>query len=91
MMITDWLPPQRCVVTHLGAFVRGDGIFEVLSRAPVDQTGRPQAEFRWTERIVLPLPTLIGKPLAAVLIGPLARIGLGWSLRRFARIAGLSS
>ncbi|HUC58581.1 MAG TPA: SRPBCC family protein [Streptosporangiaceae bacterium] len=83
MVITEWDPPNRCTVTHQGNVVRGAGVFEVLPR------GETQAEFRWTERIELPAP--IGKPLAQLLIGPVTRIGLGASLRRFARLASASS
>jgi hypothetical protein len=88
MLITQWQPPRRCVVTHQGKLVRGAGIFEVLPcEARPGRTG-PRSEFRWTEELELPLPPVIGRPLATALIGPLARLGLGWSLRRFARLAG---
>ena len=83
MIITEWSPPNRCTVTHLGPLVRGSGEFEVLPLA----VGGGGAEFRWTERIELPLPRGIGRLVAAVVLGPLARLGLGWSLRRFARLA----
>jgi Polyketide cyclase / dehydrase and lipid transport len=85
MVITEWAPPARCEVTHEGRVVRGSGLFEVVPRG-VGSSAR--SEFRWTERIELPLPASIGKPLAKALVGPLARLGLGWSLRRFARLAG---
>jgi hypothetical protein len=81
MVITEWLPPRRCTVEHVGKIVRGTGVFEVLPRV---RDG--EAEFRWTEIIELPLPPVIGRPLAIGLIGPVARIGLGSSLRRFARV-----
>jgi hypothetical protein len=81
MVITEWLPPERCAVTHLGKVVRGTGVFEVLPRVR-----EGEAEFRWTEIIELPLPPLIGKPLAVAVIGPIARMVLGSSLRRFARV-----
>lgn len=81
MVITEWFPPRRCTVAHRGKVVRGTGVFEVLPRV---RDG--EAEFRWTEIIELPLPPAIGRPLAVALIGPVARIGLGWSLRRFARV-----
>jgi uncharacterized protein YndB with AHSA1/START domain len=42
MQITDWEPPSRCTVTHLGRIVRGSGVFEVVPR---DDVGG--SEFRW--------------------------------------------
>lgn len=88
MMITEWTPPRRCVLTHTGTLVRGEGVFEVR---PCE--GR--SEFRWTERIVLPeaVVRLVPVPLrpaftriAFALIAPLARAGLGSALARFARL-----
>ena len=94
MLITEWDPPNRCTVTHQGKIVRGEGIFEVLPgdgrgrRNGTGTRGAPDAqtrtEFRWTERIELPLPPVIGRPLARLLIGPITRAGLASSLRRFA-------
>ncbi|HEY3904759.1 MAG TPA: SRPBCC family protein [Streptosporangiaceae bacterium] len=86
MVITEWVPPRRCTVAHQGKFVRGTGVFEVLPRV---RDG--EAEFRWTEIIELPLPPLIAKPLAIAVIGPVARMGLGSSLRRFARVIAADS
>lgn len=82
MVITQWEPPARCVVEHTGRVVKGSGTLEVFPR----DAGR--SEFRWTERLVLPLPPLppsAGR-LAGAAIGQVARIGLGSSLRRFARL-----
>lgn len=92
MLITEWDPPRRCTVTHTGKIVRGHGIFEVLPRA----TG---CELRWTERIEPPLPQALLELLparlamevtriACAVIAPAARIGLGTSLVRFARLVG---
>lgn len=80
MVITEWDPPRRCVVTHTGSLVRGSAMFEVLPRGD-------RSEFRWTERIVLtpPLPDPLAR-LAAPVIAPVARAGLGYSLLRFARL-----
>lgn len=88
MEITEWMPPRRCTVTHLGKVVRGHGVFEVLPRR--DKGG---SEFRWTERIELPvpLPSALARLVTATLIGPITRLGLGWSLRRFARLVGSRS
>jgi hypothetical protein len=84
MLITEWSPPHRCTVTHQGKIVRGAGIFEVRV---VDLDG-PRSEFRWTEQIELPLPPAIGRPLAMLLVAPVTRAGLAWSMRRFARLIG---
>ncbi len=78
MVITEWDPPRRCTVTHTGKVVRGSGEFEVHPRGD-------RSEFRWIERIELPLPPALGR-LAAAVIGPVARLGLGSSLHRFARL-----
>jgi hypothetical protein len=86
MVITEWFPPRRCTVAHQGKVVRGTGVFEVLPRV---RDG--EAEFRWTEIVELPLPPVIGKPLAVALIGPVVRMGLGSSLRRFARVIAADS
>lgn len=85
MEITEWLPPRRCTVTHLGKVVRGNGVFEVRPRE--DEHG---SEFRWSEVIELPapLPRALARLVAAALIAPITRVGLGWSLRRFARLVG---
>ena len=85
MEVSEWVPPRRCKVTHLGKIVRGHGVFEVLPRA--DKGG---SEFRWTEMIELPvpLPPALGRLVAATMIGPITRVGLGWSLRRFAQLVG---
>jgi len=87
MEITAWVPPRRCEVIHLGKVVRGYGVFEVVPRA--DDGG---SVFRWTEVIELPalMPPGLARLVAAALIGPITRVGLGWSLRRFARLAGPS-
>jgi hypothetical protein len=78
MVITQWDPPWRCAVTHTGRVVRGSGVFEVHPRGDL-------SEFRWAERIELPLPPALVR-LAGAVIGPVARLGLGSSLRRFARL-----
>jgi hypothetical protein len=77
MVITSWEPPHRCVVAHTGRVVRGAGVFEVVPAG----TG---SEFRWTERLDLPLGAA-GR-WAWRLARPLARRGMGLSLRRFARL-----
>jgi hypothetical protein len=78
MQVTEWDPPRRCVVGHLGRVVRGDGVFEVLELGP------QRSRFVWTERLQLPLGALgrAGWPL----VRPGFRAGVAWSLRRMARI-----
>lgn len=78
MVITEWDPPRRCVVTHTGRLVRGRGIFEVAPRGP-------RSQFRWIEDVQLPVPPAVGK-LAGRVISPIAEWGLRSSLRRFARL-----
>ncbi|HWG61419.1 MAG TPA: SRPBCC family protein [Streptosporangiaceae bacterium] len=78
MVITEWDPPRRCVVRHTGRLVRGFGIFEVRA------DGRT-SEFRWTEDLQLPLPSILGGA-AATVIKPIAQRGLASSMRRFARL-----
>lgn len=77
MVVTAWDPPRRCVVTHTGRLVRGDGIFEVV---PVtDRT----AELVWREELELPLGAL-GR-LCWPLAKPPFELGVRYSLRRLAR------
>jgi hypothetical protein len=76
MVIAEWEPPRRCVVRHTGRVIRGSGVFEVVPAGA-------GSEFRWTERLDLPLGAAgrWGWRLAR----PLARRGMDLSLRRFAR------
>jgi hypothetical protein len=77
MEVVEWDPPRRCVVRHLGAVVRGEGVFEVVELGP----GR--AQFAWTEALELPLGRLgaLGWPL----VRPAFRLGVRVSLERMAR------
>ena len=79
MEITSWQPPVRCEVRHTGKVVRGTGSFEVH---PI---GTGTAELVWTERLDLPLGALgrAGWPL----VRPGFRLGVRYSLRRFAAFA----
>jgi hypothetical protein len=77
MVITQWDPPRRCVVRHTGRVVRGSGIFEVVPCGGA-------CEFRWTERLHLPLG--VAGRLAWRVVRPLAQWGLDASLRRFAQL-----
>lgn len=78
MAVVEWDPPRRCVVTHLGRVVRGEGVFEVAALGPA------RSEFRWTERLELPLGAVgrLGWPL----VRPAFRCGVEFSLRRLARL-----
>lgn len=76
MRITVWDAPSRCEMRHLGAVVRGTGIFAVQPR------GRDAATFEWTEQLELPLGVL--GALGAPLIRPVFGWGLRLSLARFA-------
>jgi uncharacterized protein YndB with AHSA1/START domain len=79
MRITEWDPPRRCVVEHTGHLVRGDGVFEVVA------VTRTRSRIVWTERLELPFGA-IGR-IGWVVVGPISRLGLLWSLRRLARVA----
>ncbi len=78
MEVTEWDPPRRCVVTHLGRVVRGDGVFEVVALGP------ERSRFLWSERLDLPLGVLgsVGWPL----VRPAFRSGVAASLRKLARL-----
>ena len=78
MEVVEWDPPRRCVVTHLGRVVRGDGVFEVTELGPA------RSRFDWTERLELPLGAVgrFGWPL----VRPAFRLGVEQSLRRLGRI-----
>lgn len=78
MVITEWDPPRRCVVRHTGRIVRGVGIFEVSGAGP-------PCEFRWVERLQLPLPAGLGRIVGRA-VQPAGQWGLQSSLRRFARL-----
>ena len=77
MVVTEWEPPNRCVVRHTGSLVRGVGIFEVFALP-----GR-RSRFVWTEKLDLPLGRLgrAGWPL----VRPAIAAGVRASLRRLAR------
>jgi Polyketide cyclase / dehydrase and lipid transport len=76
MVITQWEPPRRCVVKHVGGVVRGAGAFEVQALAD----GRSRVI--WSEWIELPLG-LLGEA-GWLLARPAIRLGLQASLKRMA-------
>jgi hypothetical protein len=77
MVITAWDPPRRCEVVHTGRLVRGPGSFAV------EPLGSTQCRVVWEETLDLPFGAA-GR-IGWLLAGPLARLGLAWALRRFAR------
>lgn len=79
MEITSWQPPVRCEVRHTGKVVRGTASFEVR---PV---GASTSELVWTERLDLPFGAA-GR-VAWPLVRPGFRLGVRYSLRRFAKFA----
>jgi len=77
MTITKWNPPNACEVTHTGNVVKGAGLFEVSSKNGVTY-------FTWTEYTELPFG-IIGRA-GWLLVGPLSKLGLTASLRRFKKL-----
>ena len=57
--ITEWQPPRRCRVRHLGTLLRGYGVFAVEDRDPGGAT------FVWTEELRPPLG-LLGRAALSV-------------------------
>lgn len=74
MTITKWDPPRVCEVTHTGNVVKGSGLFEVS-----EEDGKTY--FTWTE--ITELPFGIFGRLGWIIVGPLTKLSLQWSLRRF--------
>jgi hypothetical protein len=72
MVVTDWQPPYRCDVDHVGKILRGTGSFQ-LNRLSTDKT-----RFDWSESIECPR-------LIFLLIRPFFYLGVRLSLARFAR------
>ncbi len=77
MVVTEWEPPNRCVVRHTGPVVRGIGVFEVLALP------HGRSRFVWTEELDLPLG-LLGRA-GWSLVRPAMVAGVRTSLRRLAR------
>jgi uncharacterized protein YndB with AHSA1/START domain len=77
MVVTEWEPPFRCEVRHLGRAVRGSGLFELF---PLPG-GR--CRFVWSERVEVPFGRA-GR-LGWVGARPLVSAGLKASLVRLAR------
>lgn len=79
MRITTWEAPKRVEVLHTGGVVRGTGLFQVQPR------GGDACTFVWHERLELPLGR--AGELGWRVAGPAFRLGVRYSLRRFARFA----
>jgi hypothetical protein len=79
MEITNWEPPVRCGVRHVGKVVKGTGVFQVHDKGPQRST------FVWVENLTLPFG-LIGK-LGWPVTKPVFTLGLRHSLEKFARFA----
>ena len=77
MVITEWQPPQRCVVAHTGTVVRGIGIIEVR------ELSHERSLVRWIEELELP-GGLVGR-LAWPAARPVVVWGVRHSLRRLSR------
>lgn len=79
MVITEFTPPERCAVRHIGAVVHGDGIFAVESLSPA------RSRMTWTDDVEPPFGVLgrIGWRVAGE---PGFRLGARWSLARFAAL-----
>lgn len=72
-VVTEWDPPGRLVVQHVGTFFVGDGIFELTGRG--DQT-----LVRLTERVLTPAGRL--GDLALTVADPIMVAGIRYSLSR---------
>lgn len=77
MEIVEWDPPHRLRLRHVGAFVRGDAVYEV-TRLP---DGRSKLE--WSEMLEAPGMLLSGLYALGV---PIFGVVIRLSLRRFARL-----
>ena len=77
MVITEWVPPKRCLVRHTGRVVRGTGAFEV------EDAGEGRSRILWSEQLDLPLGAVgrVGWSVAR----PVSRYAITRSLRRLAR------
>lgn len=84
MRITEFSPPRRWAVEHIGRVVRGTGVFGVLpgnGRTGVERAGG--CRVYWAEEMLLPFGA-IGR-LGWLMLRPLVRAGIALSLRRLER------
>lgn len=79
MRVTDWDPPRRLEIVHLGRLIRGSGAFELDEHAGITSV-------HWWERIDPPLGRL-GEWGARTVALPFIRRIFGQSLRNLAVVA----
>jgi hypothetical protein len=72
MTVTQWSPPHRCDVKHVGKILKGSGTFALHDK------GAESTRFDWSETIEAPRAIFL-------LIAPFLYIGVRISLARFAR------
>lgn len=72
MVVTQWQPPHRCDVDHVGKVLKGSGSFQLTALTPT------RTRFDWSETISAPKAVFL-------LIAPFLYIGVRISLARFAR------
>jgi len=72
MEVTQWQPPTRCDVVHIGRIIRGTGKFELVEK-------KKMTTFYWSEEIIAPAILL-------AILKPFILLGVRISLRRFARL-----
>jgi hypothetical protein len=77
MEVTNWQPPTRCDVVHIGRIIRGTGKFELKEKKSV-------TTFYWSEEIIAPA-------IFIAILKPFILMGVRISLRRFARLVERSS
>ena len=77
MEVTNWKPPTRCDVVHIGRVIRGTGRFELVEK-------KSKTTFYWSEEIIAPAIFL-------AILKPFILLGVRISLRRFARLVERSS
>ena len=72
MEVTNWQPPTRCDVVHIGRIIRGTGTFELVEK-------KNKTTFYWSEEIIAPA-------ILIAILKPFILMGVRISLRRFARL-----
>ncbi len=73
MTVTEWQPPHRCNVEHVGKVLKGTGSFHLT---PIESG---KTRFDWSETILAPRALFF-------LIAPFFYAGVRISLARFARL-----
>ena len=72
MVVTQWQPPHRCDVDHVGKVLKGSGSFQL------SEINGSSTRFDWSETIVAPKAIFL-------LAAPFLYVGVRISLARFAR------